>query len=348
MSLQSLKHQAKVAVAHGLYSLGLLQLWRRLAFRERAVVLMYHRVLDAEARRTTGAHFGMVVARETFDRQMALLQAWCTPLSLAAFVAHMRDQTPFPDGACLVTFDDGWTDNLVHAVPSLRAHGVPAAIFLPVNFIGTRRHFTREAFTHLVLRARDEAARRPEMAARLRALLDEAGRGALLDVGGAEPRPAVIEAIGEAPVDSAIERLVPRLAEAMGIRVDDLETPDTFMTWDQVTDLARAGVAFGGHGAEHKRLALLDGPTRDADIRQAKDVLAARLAPPVWAFAYPNGSYDEAVATAVGAHGFEVAFTTEPGTVACSDAPLRVKRVNIHEDMTDSAPMFLARLVGLF
>ena len=348
MNVRDARHQVKVAIAHLLYGLGLLQWWRRRVFRERAVVLMYHRVLDDEARRRTDAHFGMVVARETFARQMALLKTWCTPLSLAQFAAHLREQRPFPDGACLVTFDDGWTDNLEHAMPVLRREGIPAAIFLPVGFIGTRRQFTREAFTHLVLRARDTSATTAAQAGAVRAVLASAAWDHLLDIGGSDPRPAVIAAIGEAPVDRTIEALVPALSAALDLRVEDLDTPDTFMTWEQVDGLATSGVTFGAHGAEHKRLATLPPAECDADVQRSKDVLAARLTPDVWGFAYPNGSCNESVAATVATHGFDVAFTTVPGTVSCTDPRMMVKRVNIHEDMTDSAPMFLARLVGLF
>lgn len=347
MTPQRVRHLVKLAIAHVLYGLGLLQLWQRLYLRRRAVVLMYHRVLNESERAATGSHPGMVVTRTTFEAHMRLLRQRFTPLTLREFAGRLRARQTFADSSCLITFDDGWRDNLVHAMPALRAHQVPAAIFLPVNFVGTRRLFAREGFTHLVMRAR-ETAMDSSRAARIRALLAGASLAYLLDIASDDPRATVIEAIGAAPVDASIETLVGALAIELGVQIDELGTPDAFMAWSEVESLAREGVAFGGHGAEHRRLALLPSDERDAEIHHSKAVLASRLSPDVWAFAYPNGSCNDEVAAAVGAAGYELAFTTEPGVVTCGDNPLLLRRVNMHEDMTGSAPMFLARLVGLF
>jgi hypothetical protein len=42
-----------------------------------------------------------------------------------------------------------------------------------------------------------------------------------------------------------------------------------------------------------------------------------------------------------------MAFSTDRGPVEATAHRFALRRVNIHEDMTASPPMFLARLVGL-
>ena len=46
--------------------------------------------------------------------------------------------------------------------------------------------------------------------------------------------------------------------------------------------------------------------------------------------------------------GYRLAFTIEPGHVSAGDDRFSLRRMNIHESMTRSAPMFMARLTGLF
>ena len=176
---QALKAAIRSSIAHVLYALGLLQLWQRVQLRNRTIVLMYHRVLDDHDWARTGSHPGMTVRLSTFERQMALLRRRLVPLSLERFVDHVSRRQPLPSSSCLITFDDGWRDTMTNAWPVLRRLGLPAAVFLPVGFIGTHRLFTREAFTHLALKARDVAsdpAQTTDLAATHPERLPEQGR----------------------------------------------------------------------------------------------------------------------------------------------------------------------------
>ena len=180
----------KVAVSYGLYYTGLLQLWQRVIMRRKAVVLMYHRVLTDEERQLTGSHPAIVIDRETFASHMALLKRRFSVLSLEEFARHIEQKIPFPDSSCLITFDDGWRDNVTNALPILQRHGLPALIFLPVNYIGCRRLFWPEALTHLLVRAVLEVRRHPERRDRLRSILAPAGLDGVLSRLGCVAVPA--------------------------------------------------------------------------------------------------------------------------------------------------------------
>jgi hypothetical protein len=82
-------------------------------------------------------------------------------------------------------------------------------------------------------------------------------------------------------------------------------------------------------------------------VEASRDALQRSLGTDVVAFSYPNGDWNEAVAATVAAGRFRVAFSTERGSVAAGANRFAVRRVNVHEDMTSSAPMFLARVVGI-
>lgn len=343
-----MKRAAKVAVAHTLYSVGLLQLWLRRVSRQRAIVLMYHRVLTAAEWQVTGSHPAMAVTTETFARHMAIVRQRLVPLTLEDFAARMRSRRPFPDRACLITFDDGWRDTLSNAAPILRKWQLPSVVFLPVSFIGSRRLFTREAFAHLVMLAREHIQRQPERGPAIRALLSRVELDRLLDLSEPGVRAAVIESAGAAPMTAAFDQLVRELGGALGVRVEQLETPDAFMDWDEIGRLAENGMSVGGHGTEHRPLASLPPEMADLEIRTCREVLAQRVPPTLWSFSYPNGSYNDAVTRMVRDSGYELAFTTHGGVVRSDDDPLHIRRINIQENMTQSAPMFLARLVGLF
>jgi peptidoglycan/xylan/chitin deacetylase (PgdA/CDA1 family) len=94
-------------------------------------VLMYHKVNDQWPNPIT-------VPTSTFAEQMALLQELgYTPVALDAVRDHYVHGAPLPERAVLITFDDGYRDNLENAFPILFEHGYPAVIFAPVGYLDT-------------------------------------------------------------------------------------------------------------------------------------------------------------------------------------------------------------------
>lgn len=92
-------------------------------------VLMYHKVNDLWPNPTT-------VPTTVFAEQMALLgELGYVPVSLDAVRDHYVHGAPLPPGAVLITFDDGYRDNLLNALPILQRHGYPAVVFVPVGFL---------------------------------------------------------------------------------------------------------------------------------------------------------------------------------------------------------------------
>jgi peptidoglycan/xylan/chitin deacetylase (PgdA/CDA1 family) len=341
----------RMLIAHGLHSAGVLHLLRLVLLRRKAIVLMYHRVLTEEQRARTASQQGLVVDRETFARQIAFLKRFFRVLTLDEFADHLATRTPFDGPCCLITFDDGWIDNFQNALPVLAEHNVPAVVFLPVNFVGRGRLFTREALTHLLVRTVQVCREEPERRKSFRALLAPLGLDRVLDVTDPDPLPAVRRALGVHRYASGPEfqGMVAAVSAELGLDGDDsLSDLDTFVDWSQVHAMAQRGVSFGGHGADHVVLTHVDAKVARCEVETSKRTLDARLRRPVRAFAYPNGAWNAEIADAVKASGYQLAFTTEAGPVSCDDDPYSLRRVNIHEGMTRSTPMFLARLTGLF
>ena len=76
-------------------------------------------------------------------------------------------------------------------------------------------------------------------------------------------------------------------------------------------------------------------------------MMAECLRESVSAFSYPNGYCNAAVVRQVADAGYQLAFTTRGGFVRCDDDRLMVRRFNIHDGVANTAPTFLARVVGL-
>lgn len=338
----------KCAAAHGLYALGILHLWCRVAFRRRAVVLTYHRVLPDEALDATWSHPGIVVRRETFDRHIRVLKRLFHIVTLGEFVAHVREHQPFKRPACLITFDDGWRDTYEEAWPLLKRHDVPAVVFLPSSLIGSTQRFWREELSALLYRAWQQAQADSSLPARLEAAVAWPGLAPCLASDHRSVRARIretVDTLKTAPGRDPRE-LVTALKGELGHPADLLQQ-DGFMTWDHAREMALDGVAFGGHGETHRILTRLETGEAREEIRGSRAALSRELSPPVLAFSYPNGDWSPALATSVRETGFQVAFSTVPGSVACHDHRFALRRINIHERVASSPSLFVARLVGL-
>ena len=126
---------------------------RRLAARfDGAVVLIYHRVTPLEP-----DPFSMAMLPEQFDEQLRVIRSGYQPLTLAELAAALRRRR-VPRRGVVVTFDDGYADNLDVASPLLAAHGIPATIFVATAYVDGRREFWWDELERLLRHAADTGA----------------------------------------------------------------------------------------------------------------------------------------------------------------------------------------------
>jgi peptidoglycan/xylan/chitin deacetylase (PgdA/CDA1 family)/glycosyltransferase involved in cell wall biosynthesis len=94
-------------------------------------VLMYHRVTDGKP---AGTKHGIYVTQIEFERQLAYLKRTrCTTLTFADAKAIEEGTRIIPKRPVILTFDDGYEDNYIHAFPLLRKYSFSAVIFLIGN-----------------------------------------------------------------------------------------------------------------------------------------------------------------------------------------------------------------------
>jgi len=348
-----LVYALKRIVAGALFYSGVLRLYQLTAMRRRAVVLMYHRVLTADERARTGSHPALVVDAATFAMHMSLLSRWFTVIGVDELAGRMARGEPLRSRSCLITFDDGWRDNFTNALPVLRRHRLPALIFLPVNFIGRRRLFWQESLTHALMRVVAEMKRAPTRRAAFEALLAPLGLTRVLDIDAADSRPYVIDTITTqkgiepAVVDRLVRDIDAALAAGGEPAAADPTIVDGFMDWQEVEEMGRAGIAFGGHGAEHRLLTFVSPAEVESEIRESKAVMDARFAATAPTFSYPNGYLTPDIAAQVERAGYRLAFSTARGFVTSGDDRFTVHRLNIHEGVTNTAPLFYAKVLGV-
>jgi len=264
------------------------------------IVLTFHRVLDDSQLEHTCSLAGIVVRRRTFE-------------DLAEYVVQNFEAVDFAraTGAptdrmrVMLTFDDGWKDNYTNAMPVMRAHSIPATVFVCPGLMGRTLPFW------------------PELVASL--------------LGESSP-PA-----GEAEIEALIETLKtysPERRQKYIARLYDLRAPahntdshsgDQTVTWDDIREMDAAGVSFGCHTQTHQILTTVPAQTARREIRDAKRAIEGTLYRQCDLFSYPNGNCSQATRRILTEEGFAAAFTTQRGAWTAGTDRMAIPRINVCE-----------------
>jgi peptidoglycan/xylan/chitin deacetylase (PgdA/CDA1 family) len=299
----------------------------RMAFRNRAVILLYHRVaeppVDPLRLSTTPAHF---------EEHLAIISKEYTPLSLADLAAaHAAGR--IPDRAVIITFDDGYADNLHAAAPILRRFGQRATVFVAGACLEGKPFFYDELEEILLLAPRlpktlriktGGLAREWDLAgwARLPKMPDDSYWKWTME-SPADPTPrhrCYRELFGWLRGATPAIRLdtIQALRKAAGVSAAS-SGARRWMTKSEIRRAAKEGtLEFGAHTRNHPALNTLPLEMQREEIISGKQMLEAAAGTSVRAFAYPYGSpWDVSPAT--------VRLAREAGfSAACANTPAPV------------------------
>lgn len=257
------------------------------------------------------------VGRLGFAKQLRTLRRFATVLPLQRALALMAAGEPLPPRAVVLTFDDGYRDNLELGVPMLAEHGFPATFFLVPGFLSGSVGAWWED-----LSAAFERARAPRLTV----------AGVTHDLTSPPARQAAHDA-----VRSSVKTLdhATRVAEVARVTAELNPAPTSvgeglFMDWSGATSLLAAGHEIGSHTVSH---AILERETEEgqlAELADSRAELESGLGISVDTLAFPNGAaadYSDTTTRLVSELGYKCAVTTRAGLAGRSDSPYEMRRV---------------------
>ena len=106
---------------------------------------MYHRVAELES-----DPWSMTIKPKHFAEQMQIIQKYGNPMPLKQLINKMNLNEPL-QRAVVVTFDDGYKDNLYTAKPILEKYNIPATVFVATGGLDQQREFWWDELDRLLL-----------------------------------------------------------------------------------------------------------------------------------------------------------------------------------------------------
>lgn len=284
-------------------------------------IYLLHGVIPERAtgvRNYTVKHLGLA----RFQALCAELASSGTSIGIEDAVAALQGSAPLPPRAFLLSFDDGFANNLRVAAPVMEHHGIHSIFYLTTSFVGEQGaswiDLVEEAVEHTSrtrLRLPWESADRPAGT--------RAEKIAFLD----EVRRVVKAGDGGDPYDAAASI---RAAADAGDFVPD-EDLDRKLTWDEARELAGHPLfEVGGHSHTHRILSHLSRQELAEELDTSIATLQRELGAPVRHYSYPEGlphCYSPAVIDALRDRGVVCCPTAEDGVNHVGDDLFRLRRV---------------------
>lgn len=294
----------------------------------KVAILCYHRIVTDIVQAEQGTAHGMVISAETFRRQMELVREHYEVLSLADAVAVLRGERKASGPALAITFDDGYRDFYELAWPTLRELGLTATVFIPTAYIDAGQMLDHDRIYRYVMEA--QSRRLSLRVPLIKAGIDE--EKVTTVCAGVEPYRAA-EILSHLPF-TLRERVLQCLDDFFGGEQNGEPNEFSLLDWDQVREMAGAGVSFGAHTVNHVILTNEEPQTVESEILRSKQVIEKEIGQTVRHFAYPTGRHNAAVRKVVASAGFEAAVTTERRFNRPSDDLMSLGRICLCEEST--------------
>ena len=231
------------------------------------------------------------------------------------------------------TFDDGWADTVQVALPIARECGIPTTIFICPERMNHVSPFWPERVVGIWRRAEGGA---PTTQTRLLELFRHLGAHfpSTLRSGDIPTAAALVSFLKTLPNEN-LTRTIEEMEKIGGWPLLDDSTElvvDSTMTWEKVKSLNKEGIQFGSHTQTHPILSQVSLVDVETELVGSKRAIEEHLDTACSLFAYPNGSWTEAVRDQVAQAGYKLAFIAESGWWTPETDPYLIPRTCLCEE----------------
>ncbi len=277
------------AAREGAYRSGAMGIFHRASHKECLTALMFHRVQPGVRLGRSSADPIYTVEPELLAQIVRFLKRNYTIVDMRDVLASLRRERALPPRPALITFDDGWRDNLEWALPTLGA--TPWTLFVAADALSEPGAWWQEVLLWALRTGR--ASYRDLWAG---AAPDQTAPGADGDM------LALLTRYGALAPEDRRRALLPYEKELCSGGSER-----HMLNGAELDTLRSGGVAIGSHGASHLPLSLLDDP--DRDLSRSEAWLRETGGLPVMSF--PHGRYNAAIVARARDLGYEAIFTSD-------------------------------------
>ena len=281
-----------------LYLTGAAWLYSKLFKFESAVILTYHSVSSGLDRKWIDPDNDIPAG--IFEEQMRYLYKNCKVVSMDHLCNSIRNNSPIEPRTVVITFDDGYRNNLENAAKILREYKLPAIIYLATGYIDRgETQWIDELYTYFKYRNFDYLE------------LSDLGKFNLSTYQNFEE---VYDRLKRLLIESDMvdrRRLLDQVKEQL---CPSSEPPRLTLNWQELFERLKdyPNISIGVHTDNHIDLTSVGQESVDYQITQSVSSVQIKSGLEVKHFSYPYGRWNQAVRSRVEQAGLLSAVGCEP------------------------------------
>lgn len=297
-------------------------------FSHNIVILRYHSIKEDPRPYEDLIGEAIIHTVDVFKKQMEILARRYNPISIDDLYLYLKGEKTLPARSVLVTFDDGYADNLELAAPILNQYEIPATIYVTVNAVSDHSipWFVRLRFAFWHTNVKNwknpfngSAFELDCKESRVKAFINSCRSFASL-AGEKQTRVVTeVERVLEVDTSSQVKNFI--------------------LNWQQMKQLIDMGHTIGSHTLSHPNLAYVKEDEVLSELLKSRKILEEKLNVPVYHLSYPNPAlqpnWNEKVVQVAKQTGYRTAVTSDPGPVRKGDNALALKRMWVSNDIDE-------------
>ena len=293
------------------------------------VILNYHRVLnDNEFNEEVRPDNDLVVSKSIFEKQIKFIKENFYPIS----INKISDEIDYKKKRIIITFDDGYLDNLINALPILKKYECPAIIYITTSFLDNNDHAWWLKIWELILNNEEITYKKSKF-----------------DTSNLEKK--------RKSYSFFCKKIILMKKKDQKIFFDNLifankikafEKKILFLSSDNLEYLSKEDlIEIGCHTHYHQNLNILNEEETTNEIKTSKDILEKILKKKIYHFSIPFGTketYSNKTINIIASQGFKTNVTTNYDLFKKNNI-LKIPRIGIGNN--DIENRLNSKLIGL-